>query len=75
MCRENHLGEFMFLLCPCSQALSMVVTKVPQFLLVNGLGVAFRVCWAEFGRDEYALNVLDVGCPSFVDLELSHLSI
>ena len=38
-------------------------------------GVAFRVCWAEFGRDEYALNVLDVGCPSFVDLELSHLSI
>ena len=52
-----------------------MVPKVPQFLLVNGLGVAFRVCWAEFGRDEYALNVLDVGCPSFVDLELSHVSI
>ena len=64
----------MFLLCPYSKAL-IVVPKVPQFLLVNGLGVAFRVCWAEFGRDEYALNVLDVGCPSFVDLELSHLSI
>jgi len=64
----------MFLRCPYSQAL-IVVPKVPQFLLVNGLGVAFRVCWAEFGRDEYALNVLDVECPSFVDLELSHLSI
>ena len=74
MCGENHLSGFMFLLCPCSRALSMLVTKVPQKFRVNGF-VAFQVCWAEFGRDEDALNALDVKCPSFVDLELSHLSI
>ena len=75
MCHgETHLGGFMFLLCPCSKTLSMMVPKVPQNFGVNGL-VASRVCWAEFGRDEYALNVLDVECPAFVDLELSHLSI
>ena len=32
-----------------------------------------KVCLTDFPQDEYALNVLDVQCQSFADLELSRL--